>query len=39
MSLLSFENFLNERSLVLLGMEFQIFAPEYLVDCYVLLVL
>ena len=30
---------LNERSLVLLRMEFQIFAPEYLIDCCVLLVL
>ena len=30
--MLSFKNFLNERSLVLLGMEFQIFAPEYLID-------
>ena len=26
-------------SLILLGMEFQIFAPEYLIDCSVLFVL
>ena len=36
--LLSFKNFLIERSLISLGMEFQILAPEYLIDCYVLLV-
>ena len=36
--LLSFKNFLIERSLISLGMEFQILAAEYLIDCYVLLV-
>ena len=37
--LLSFKNFLLKRFLISLGMEFQIFAPEYLIDCCVIFVL
>ena len=37
--LLFFNNFSIERSLMLLGMEFQIFALDYLIDCCVLFVL
>ena len=37
--LLSFKNILIERFLMSLGMEFQIFAPEYLIDCCVIFAL
>ena len=37
--LLFFNNFSIERSLMLLEMEFQVFALDYLIDCCVLFVL